>query len=125
MGRVYRRNRRELCCKRERHDGTDEWHKVDTGREVWWYEGDTQCVIVFLISVVLYMLSRQVLHCVDREQKERLQKCKQTLEKHPPCFQESKPKLWLIREIPVTHPTVVHQQMRETRVSSISSETAE
>jgi hypothetical protein len=123
---VYRRNRRELCCKRERHDGTDEWHKVDTGREVWWYEGDTQCVIVFLISVVLYMLSRQLLHCVGWSRTARaFAEMQQTLEKHPPCFQESKPKLWLIRENPIAHPTVVHQQMRETRVSSMSSETAE
>lgn len=49
IGRLYRRNRRELCCKCERHYGTGEWHKVGGEEEEWWYEGDTQCVIVFLV----------------------------------------------------------------------------
>jgi hypothetical protein len=126
IGREYRRNTRGLCCKRECHDGTDEWHKVESGNRVWWYEGDTHCVIMFLVSVLLYMLSKQLLQCVGWSRiEERLRKCKQTLEKHPPCFQESKSKLWLFQETHIAHLAVVHQQMRETRVSSICSGTAE
>ena len=35
---------------------------------MWWCEGDTQCVIMFLVSVLIYMLPKQLLLCVAGEE---------------------------------------------------------
>lgn len=86
---------------------------------MWWYEGDTQYVIMFLVCYSMYCQSS------DSRTEVRLQKCWQTRQKHPPCFQESKSKLWLFQENPVALSAVVNQQMRKARVSSVCSEAAE
>lgn len=114
IGRLYRRNRRRVCREFKRHDGTDKWHKVGGGKRVWWYEGDTQCVIVFLVCYSI-CCQRQLLQCVAREQKSVCGNASKRAKSILHAFKSPSQSSGSSKKIPISLSAVVHQQMRKVK----------